>query len=246
MPWLVVASFVAVWELLSRAGVISALFFPSPTTILNSLGHLFAAKGMLSHLGVTLSRVGLGFVLGAPAGLTLGLAMGWSPRLRAVLDPFVAAGHPIPKIAVLPLVMIIFGIGEVSIVILIGVAVFFPLLINAMAGVQQINPIHFEVAQNYGATRFRLLTRVILPGSLPLILAGTRLALNIALLLAIAVELVAANDGLGKVIWLAWQTLRTEELYASLIVIAAIGMGLNAGLQMLRAYLTPWHRERQI
>ena len=128
--------------------------------------------------------------------------------------------------------------------VVVAVGVFFPMLINTMAGVRQISLIHFEVAQNYGASLFKVFTRVVVPGSLPLVLTGARLALNIALLLTIAVEMVAAQEGLGEMIWFAWETLRTEELYASLIVIAALGISFNFLLQRLRARLVPWQVER--
>jgi NitT/TauT family transport system permease protein len=142
--------------------------------------------------------------------------------------------------------MIIFGIGESSKVIVIAMAAFFPLLINTAAGVQQISPIHFEVAKNYGAKLTKIFTRVIFPGSLPLMLTGLRLSLNFSLLVAIAVELVSAQKGLGAMIWLAWQTLRTEELYVSLIVTALLGIFFNFFLQRLAVYLAPWKAEQRI
>jgi len=178
-------------------------------------------------------------------GLVLGLAMGSSSRLRTVLDPLVAALHPLPKIAVLPLIMIIFGIGEASKVVVIAIACFFPMLLSTAAGVRQIHPIYFQVAENYGARLLQVFTRVVLPGSLPLVLSGLRLALNTALLLAIAVELVAAREGLGSMIWFAWETLRTEDLYATLATTAALGISFNLVVQRLTAKLVPWQVERE-
>jgi ABC-type nitrate/sulfonate/bicarbonate transport system permease component len=245
LPAAVVAVALAVWEWQVRTGGLSALFFPAPSTIALTLVRVLASGKLATHLSATLSRLFLGFALGGLPGLILGLAMGWSRRLRVVVDPFIAAAHPVPKIAVLPLIMIIFGIGESSKVVVVAVAVFFPMLINTMAGVRQISPIHFEVAQNYGASLFKVFTRVVVPGSLPMMLTGTRLALNIALLLTIAVELVAAREGLGEMIWFAWETLRTEELYAALIVIAALGISFNLFLQRLTARLVPWQVERE-
>jgi taurine transport system permease protein len=105
---------------------------------------------------------------------------------------------------------------------------------------------YFEGAENYGATRFKVLTRVVIPDSLPLVLTGARLALNIALLLTIAVELVSAPRGLGEMSWMAWQTLRTGELYASLAVIGALGMVFNLVLQLLGRRLVPRHAEREV
>jgi len=245
LPVTVVVVALAAWEWQARRGGLSRLFFPPPSTIAETLAGLVTSGEITPHLGATLSRVFLGLALGGLPGFLLGLAMGWSRRLRAVVDPFIAAAHPIPKISILPLIMIIFGIGEASKVVTVAVGAFFPLLINTMAGVRQISPIYFEVAENYGARQLKVFTRVVVPGSLPLVLTGVRLALNISLLITIAVELVAAQEGLGEMIWFAWETLRTEELYASLIVIAALGIGLNFLLQRLTARLVPWQVERE-
>jgi ABC-type nitrate/sulfonate/bicarbonate transport system permease component len=245
LPAVIVAVALTVWEWQVRSGGLSALFFPAPSTIARTLTRLLTNGELAVNVGATLSRLLLGFALGGLPALILGMAMGWSRRLRAVVDPLIAAAHPVPKIAVLPLIMIIFGIGESSKVVVVAVAVFFPMLINTMTGVRQISPIYFEVAENYGASLFKVFTRVVVPGSLPLVLTGARLALNVALLITIAVELVAAQEGLGEMIWFAWQTLRTEELYASLLVTAALGIGFNFLLQRLAARLVPWQVERE-
>jgi len=206
---------------------------------------LLTTRVLPANIAATLSRVFVGLALGAMPGLVLGLAMGSSSRLRTVLDPLVAALHPLPKIAVLPLIMIIFGIGEASKVVVIAIACFFPMLLSTAAGVRQIHPIYFQVAENYGARLLQVFTRVVLPGSLPLVLSGLRLALNTALLLAIAVELVAAREGLGSMIWFAWETLRTEDLYATLATTAALGISFNLVVQRLTAKLVPWQVERE-
>jgi ABC-type nitrate/sulfonate/bicarbonate transport system permease component len=239
--------FIAItWELGVYIGWLSSLFFPPPSVIVVTFIKLMVNNKLVDNTGVTLWRVFLGLALGGIPGLILGLTMGWSRRLYLLINPFIAAGHPIPKIAILPLIMIIFGIGESSKVIVIAMAAFFPLLINTAAGVQQISPIHFEVAKNYGANLTKIFTRVIFPASLPLVLTGLRLSLNFALLVAIAVELVSAQKGLGAMIWLTWQTLRTEELYVSLIVTALLGIFFNFFLQRLAVYLVPWKAEQRI
>jgi NitT/TauT family transport system permease protein len=235
----------AAWEWLARTGRVSSLFFPAPSVIARTLVRLFADGDMITNVSATLSRLLLGVVVGGGPGLVLGLGMGWSRRLRAVVDPLIAAVHPVPKIAVLPVVLIIFGIGESSKVIMVAVATFFPMVINAMAGVRQISPIHFEVAENYGASALKTFTRVVIPGSLPSVLAGARLGFNIALLITIAVELAMAREGLGAMIWLAWETLRTEQLYAGLTVIALLGISFNFVLQFLARRLVPWQAERE-
>jgi ABC-type nitrate/sulfonate/bicarbonate transport system permease component len=231
------------WEFLARHGVLSPIFFPPPRRIARSMVESFANGELLANLGATLSRVLLGLGLGGIPGLMLGLGMGSSARLRSLVDPFIAAVHPIPKIAMLPLVMVVLGIGEASKIAVITMSAFFPLLINAMAGVQQISPIHFEVVENYGANRMRVLTAVIFPGSLPLVLAGCRLAFNSVLTVTIAIEVVAAQTGLGAMIWFAWQTLRIEELYAGIVITAILGNLANFLLQSLTARLVPWQVE---
>jgi len=245
LPVVTVAVALTMWEWQVRAGRISALFFPAPSTIASTFVRLLTSQVLPANVAATLSRVFVGLALGGIPGLILGLVMGWSKRLRAVIDPLIAALHPLPKIATLPLIMIIFGIGETSKVVVIAVASFFPMLINTTAGVRQIHPIYFEVAENYGARLVQVFTRVVVPGSLPLVLSGLRLALNTALLLAIAVELVAAQEGLGAMIWFAWETLRTEELYATLAVAAALGIGFNFVVQRMMTKLVPWQVERE-
>lgn len=237
---MIVITGLVIWEWLVHAERVSALFFPAPTVIVRTLGQWVATGTLTPHLAVTLLRLLLGFTLGSAIGLLLGLVMGWSQQFHNVIDPLIAAVHPMPKIAVLPLVMILFGIGETSKIVLVAVASFFPMVINTTAGVRQINQMYFDVARNYGATPLKLFVRVVIPGSLPLILTGVRLALNISLLLTIAVELVTAQQGLGALIWLAWETLRTEELYASLTVTAALGISFNLLLHSLTKLLIPW------
>jgi ABC-type nitrate/sulfonate/bicarbonate transport system permease component len=247
-PWisvLIVFAILAIWEWLARSGHISALFFPPPTKILRSFFELLLNGKLLVHLKASLIRLTLGFVLGGLPGLALGLFMGWSPRTRSIVDPIIAALHPIPKIAIFPLILVVFGIGEASKVVAIAVAAFFPMLINSMAGVRQISPVYFEVTRNYGASLWKTFTRVVIPGSLPMVLTGARLAFNIALVIAIAVELLAAKEGLGVMIWFSWQTLRIEDLYASLIATALLGISANFIIQRISVHMAPWYDQSE-
>jgi ABC-type nitrate/sulfonate/bicarbonate transport system permease component len=245
LPSLILLVAIGFWEWGARREVISTLFFPAPSIIVTTLIRSFTSGQMIEHTGATLWRIFLAFMIGGIPAMIIGLAMGWSRRLRAGIDPFVAAAHPVPKIALLPLAMIFFGIGESSKVVTVAAAAFFPMLINCMAGVQQINFIHFEVAKNFRANPWRVLTRVVWPGSLPMVITGARLSINVAFLITISIELVSATKGLGVMIWFAWETLRTEELYAGLIVIAALGIGINLILKRLRRYLVPWRLEHE-
>jgi len=244
IPVAVLLLALGLWELAARGGWISQLFFPAPSAIGATIGRLWSDGALPSSLGLTLGRVALGVLLGGVPGLLLGLLMGWSAPVRRALDPLVAALHPVPKIAIFPLIMVVFGIGEPSRVIVAATGAFFPLLINTMAGVRQINPVFYQVAQNYGARRLQIFARVILPGSLPSILTGLLLALNVTLLLTIAVEMVSGRSGLGAMIWIAWETMRVEEIWATLAVITLLGVGFSAGLHGLATRLCPWQVER--
>jgi ABC-type nitrate/sulfonate/bicarbonate transport system permease component len=249
-PWLRVIPFaiaiagLAVWELLARQGKVSTLFFPAPSIIASTILGLSEGGRLAADIAGSVTRLLAGFLLGGSVGFVLGMIMGTSRTARHILDPFVAAAHPVPKISTLPLIMLIFGIGIFSRTLVVGIAAFFPMLINTMAGVRQINPVYFEVAENYGASRRKVFTRVVMPGSLPLILAGARLALNRSLSITIAVELLMGENGLGSLLWYSWETLRVEELYATIVVIAALGIGFRWVLQRLSERMTPWQVER--
>lgn len=242
VPYLFVVFGLAAWEVAARAGWVSNLFYPPPSAIARALGEMVAGGALAENLSASLGRILLGFALGGLAGLLVGLAMGWSRPVRLALDPLVAAAHPVPRLALLPLIFLLFGIGETARVIVIAIACFFPMLINAAAGVRQIEPVYFEVARNFGAGRRQVFLRVVLPGSLPAVMAGTRLALIRALKTTLGIELITSERGLGHLLWFAWETFHTDDLYAALFVIAALGFGMNVGLKRLVARFQPGNR----
>jgi NitT/TauT family transport system permease protein len=234
------AIFLLIWELAARAGWISSTFFPPPTKIWVALVKLIGNGAMASAIAATLFRFSMGLISGSSLGALLGLLMGRSPRMNAFLNPFIAAIYPIPKIAIFPILMVIFGIGEGSKFAAIFLAAFFPMLITSLAGVRQINKVYFEVGQNYGARGRQVLTHILLPGSLPSLIAGLRLATNMAFVITITVEIITAKTGLGVLMWFGWQTLRASELYAVLVVVSLLGVGFNALLDGLTKVFVPW------
>lgn len=244
---LAIVTVVAVgWELGVRTRVFSGMHFPAPSEILRELALGLWGGSLLASLGATAVRVTSGLLIGGVAGAVFGLLMGASRRLGRVLNPLVAAVHPIPKLAMLPLFMVFFGLGEAPRIIVVSAAAFFPMLLNSMAGVRHIAAVHFDAARTYGASRRQLITRVVIPGSVPMMLSGLRLAANIAFLSAIAVEMVAGKNGLGAEVWLAWQVLRLEGLFATLVVIAAAGVTVNTMLRWLSRRVAPWLTAREI
>jgi NitT/TauT family transport system permease protein len=236
---------VLLWEMMSRWGFISPLLAPAPTSIVRTLISGFTSGQILPEVRVTLYRVLSGIAIGGSVGLTVGLLMGTSRRFREIVDPFIAAIHPLPKIAILPVVMALLGIGDTSRIAVISLTVFFPMAINTMNGVRQISPIHLDVARNYGATGIRLFTRVVLPASLPSVLTGMRVAVNLALLITISIEIAGATRGLGALIWTSWEVMRIELLYASLLVIMALGITANLLMRLVSDALAPWARDQR-
>ncbi len=229
------------WEIAARGGWISTLFFPSPSLILLTLGRVALTTAFWSALVITMVRLLGGVMIGATAGLLLGWGMGTIRAVRVAFEPIVAVLHPLPKLAIFPLFLVLLGIGEASKIAVVAVTAFFPMLINTLAGVEQIDRTYWEVAANYGVTGRQLLRRLIIPGSLPMTLVGLRLAVNNGLILTVAVEMLSTQQGLGARIWLAWQTLRLHELYVMLIVIGALGLLGNVLLNAMARYLLPWN-----
>lgn len=241
----VILAILAAWEVAVRAGWSTGLFFPAPTAIGLALVRSATSGDLLLHASATLVRIGVGLAIGGTAGLLLGVAMGSWRALRTALDPVVAAVHPLPKLALFPFLIVLLGIGEQSKIAAIAVGAFFPMLLNSMAGVLAINPVHLDLARNYGASRWLMFRRILLPGSLPMMLTGLRLATNVAFHTTIGVEMVGSRTGLGSLLWLSWQTFRIEQLLAILVVIALIGVGLTSLLREVARRSTPWLGETQ-
>lgn len=239
---IIVLVFFGTWEVLSKTGMIKALFYPAPSVIGARLFEMTSSGELTKHFIPTISRMFTGAVIGSSAGLLLGLSMGWSRRLQTAIDPIIASLHPIPKMSLFPIILIIFGIGESPFIVMVSISTFFPMLISSMAGVMEISPTYFEVAQNYGAGKLNLFRKVIIPGSLPMILTGARLVLNTALVITIVTEMRFGSHGLGKLIWLSWETLRTKDLYVVIAILAMLGISFNIILSLLRKRLVPWYQ----
>jgi ABC-type nitrate/sulfonate/bicarbonate transport system permease component len=233
-------------ELLVESGVETSLFLPAPSAVAMSLGRMIADGSLATNLGATMSRIILGLLCGAGLGVLLGLAMGTSQRLRRVFDPLVAAVHPIPRLAFFPLLIVVLGVGETSKLAAVSLGAFFPMLLNTVAGVRGMNPVHLEVARNYGADRRQMFLHVLLPGSMPLMLTGLRLSANVAFHSTIGVEMIGSRTGMGAMLWLSWQTFRIDHLYAILVVIAVIGIGLATLIRWVAQRSAPWMSERSI
>ncbi len=241
--WIALASplvVLAAWEWASATGLLREAFFPRPSTILVHLRRLAADGTLWTHASATLMRIGWAFALAAVLGVTVGLAMGFWRRLREGLDPVFAVIYPIPSVLFLPLASFVLPRGEAAAVVTIAVTAFFLIAFTTSHGVRQIDRLIVEAAVHYGARGRRLFAAVLLPAALPFILTGLRLGLGYTLIVAVAVEILAASRGLGALLWLSWQVLKVEDMYATFFVIALLGGALSYGLAALRTRLLPW------
>jgi len=232
-----------VWQLASDAGLIDQRYVPSPVAI-GRAGWELAVSGELGkHVWASLRRLAVGFALGAVPGILLGIVMGLSRWVRAALDPLVAALYPVPKVAILPLLMLVFGLGDASKAAVVAMSVLFLTIINTTVGVVQLDRIYFDVAQNYGTPWHKLFARVILPGALPTIFAGLRISLGVSLVVLVSAEFVASNSGIGYLIWSSWQTLVVENMFVGIIVVTILGVLTTFLLRECERVLVPWRRE---
>jgi NitT/TauT family transport system permease protein len=233
----------AVWEIASRLAILSPRYFPPPTAVAAGLVGQGAASELTDHLLITITRLMLAFVIAAVPGVPLGLLMGLLRPVRQAVDPYVAFIYPVPKIAMLPFLLIILGVGEPAFVLTGAISAFFQIVISTLAGVQTMDPRLLEVGRNYGAHGLRLFRKVILPAALPVIFTGLRLGLGLALVAVVAVEFIAAKSGLGHLVYRHWQMLSTTEMYGAFVLIGALGLLFTRGLRTLQRRMLTWQEE---
>ena len=231
------------WELAAQLDLIDVRFFPAPSAILAELFRLAASGELLENVTISLQRIFLGFLLGGIPGLVIGIVMGISRPIRAFVDPLISATYPIPKSSILPLILLIFGLGEMSKVMMVAIGVFYPVAINATAGVLQISPIYLDVGKSFKASRWDTFRTIALPGALPFIMTGIKLGMGLALILIAIAEMVGAKSGIGFMIWSAWETFSVGRMYVGLFVIALIGFILSLALNEAERWLIRWKAE---
>jgi NitT/TauT family transport system permease protein len=231
------------WEGAVAAGLLPASYLPPPSRLGLRLIDLFADGDLGQHLLVTLGRLGISFALAALPAIVLGLALGSWRGLRLGTEPLLTGLYAIPKIALLPLVMLVLGVGERALVVTATLTGFLQMTVSTMGGVLAIERTVLEAGRNYGAGGWRLFRHVLLPSALPEIFTGMRLGLGLTLVLVIAVELTAAQEGLGAFLWTAGQTFSTENLFSGFVVIGTLGLAVTYGLEWIGNRLMPW-RER--
>lgn len=237
---LALAGLVVAWEGLARLGWVPVLFLPSPLGVLAEARDMLLSGELALHVGASLRRLLLGFATGALLGVAAGVAVGFFALAEAVGTPLIAATFPIPKIALLPLLILWLGLGESSKVAVIALGVFFPMAINTYAGVRQADPLLVRAAVAFGARRASVIRKVILPSALPMIFVGLRLGAGTALLLLVAAEMIAVESGIGFLVLHAGNIMATTKLMVGIVVLSVLGVFSSWGIERLERLALPW------
>jgi ABC-type nitrate/sulfonate/bicarbonate transport system permease component len=232
----------ALWELLSKTEVLDRRFFPAPSDLWSTGVDLYANGKMEHYLWLSGRRVLEGFFIGAIAGLILGIAIGSSRIAKAALEPIVYALWTIPKLALLPLLLLIFGLGELPVILLIAIECGFLVLIPTITAIYGVPLPYREAAASFGASRRQMLTRVALPAALPQMFVALRLAAGASVLVMVAAEFVDGKDGLGYMIFNSWQLFATNQMYIGIVTVAVVGAVWTLLVAGVGRYLTRWQR----
>ena len=233
------------WELAAFTGALDARLFTPPSAIAVKGAEMVASGELWGHVTATVARLSVGLVIGALSGILAGLLMGvWRP-VRAAFEPMFMALYALPKIAILPLLLLIFGLTETPKILSVVISVFFVMQINTLAGIIQIDGRITEAARAYKATGWKLFRYVLLPAALPAIMTGMRVSAGMAVIVITAVEFVASNSGLGYLIWNSWQLFQPATMFVGLITVSMIGALVTGLIILLERALLPWQHSNK-
>lgn len=230
----------AVWEAAGRAHLVNAVLLPPPSRIAPVLWGLLLSGDVVTPLVQTLSLLFLGYAIAGLLAIGLGLAMGWSRRVYGLLEPLFELIRPIPKPALVPPLFLFLGMGTAMKITVVALVVFFPVLINTIQGVKGVDPVALDTARTFGCPTAQTIFKIVLPAALPMILTGMRVSLGLGLILVVVAEMLAGEGGIGYVILDMQRSFQIPQMYAWIIILAAIGFGLNAFFEFLEAKAVPW------
>ena len=238
--WIAFAGILAVWQAAISLGWIDPVFLPSPVAIVDALWQLTMSGDLWRHLSISLIRISSGWVVGSGLGVILGLAMGLTSAGRAIGMPLVSAIYPVPKIALLPLLILWLGIGETPKVVTIASGVFFPTVIATLAGVDGTPRNLIRMGQSFNMPMRSIIWKIILPSSLPGILAGFRISVSIALILVVSAEMIGAQYGIGAFLLTAGNLMQSDDLMAGVVILSILGLCIGAALSSLERIFLRW------
>ncbi len=229
------------WEILARLGELSPQVLPAPSKVAATAWQLVQDGRLISDMGTSFLRAAAGFAIGGSIGFTLGTAVGFSRLAEALLDRSIQMVRAVPFLAALPLVIVWFGVDEGGKIFLVSLGVMFPIYINTVLGIRQVDPKLLELGKVTGLDNIQLIRRIVLPGALPSILAGVRYALAVAWLALVVAETIATSSGIGFLALDAREFLRTDVIVLTIVIYATIGVLSDAIARLLERRLLAWH-----
>lgn len=230
----------SIWEAAGGIGWINTILLPRPSQIVRSLIGLVADGAVFAPLAYTVALFVVGYALASIIGVAIGVGMATSQTLYGLLEPLVEMLRPIPKSALVPVLFLFLGIGKTTMITVVVLAAVFPVLISTFQGVKALDPILLETARTFQVSRGRTIFKVILPASLPMILAGMRVALGLGLVLVILAEMLAGEDGIGFRILDLQRAFQIRDMFAWIFVLSALGGGLTMLFDLVERRLVPW------
>jgi NitT/TauT family transport system permease protein len=239
-----VIGFFLAWEVLTRIEILNPFYFPPISRIIAKGYELFATGTIWEHMWFSLTNFAVGFLLSVVLGVVIGVPMGWYKNLSRTFDPLLSGVYATPLIALLPLIIMMFGLGAISKIIMTVLAAVFPILINTMVGIANTDNRLITMARAFGASDSTIFLKVSMPGSLPYIVAGMRVALGRALVYIVVAEQYGAATGLGYLSSVAAQRFQMSTMFVPIILIAGLGAGLNELLKSLEKRLEKWKPPR--
>lgn len=238
--WIALVLVIGLWQLAGSAGWVNPLFLPPPSAIALAIWKLAMSGALWNHVSASVVRIGSGWILGTIAGVVVGFAIGLSSLARGVGITFISALFPIPKIALLPLLILWLGIGEEPKIATIALGVFFSTAISVYSGVDAVPRNLIRMAQSFGVPFASIVRRVIWPGALPSILAGFRITASVALLLVVSAEMIGAEFGIGAFVLQAGNLMQTDQLLAGVVMLSLFGLAVGKLINLLETRLLHW------
>ncbi|TYL83994.1 ABC transporter permease [Bradyrhizobium cytisi] len=238
--WIALALVIAIWQAAGSTGLVNPLFLPAPSAIVRAIYELALSGALWQHLSASLLRIGVGWLLGTAAGIAVGFAIGLSRLARSVGITFISALFPIPKIALLPLLILWLGIGEEPKIATIALGVFFSTAISVYSGVDAVPRNLIRMAQSFNVPFATIVRKVVWPGALPAILAGFRITASVALLLVVSAEMIGAQYGIGAFVLQAGNLMQTDQLLAGVVILSAFGLVVGRVINWLETRLLHW------
>jgi ABC-type nitrate/sulfonate/bicarbonate transport system permease component len=238
--WLALVLVIGFWQLAGSAGWVNPLFLPAPSAIGRAIYQLAISGALWHHVSISVMRIAMGWILGTFAGVIVGFAIGLSTLARSVGITFISALFPIPKIALLPLLILWLGIGEQPKIATIALGVFFSTAISVYSGVDSVPRNLIRMAQSFNVPFRTIIRHVIWPGALPSILAGFRITASVALLLVVSAEMIGAEYGIGAFVLQAGNLMQTDQLLAGVVILSLFGLAVGRLINALETRLLHW------